>query len=73
MWIDAILLVCYRMSRVPHNLKGLLRFCMDAGSDFQSEAEPMDPEVCDFVLFEYIILIRKCVNSRLLPFSAPDG
>ncbi len=48
--IDATLPVFYRMSRVPHNLKGLLRFCMDAGSDFQSEAEPMDPEVCYYIL-----------------------
>ncbi|KAL5969444.1 Hsp70-binding protein 1 [Taenia solium] len=32
------------MSRIPHDLKGLLRFCLDAGSDPTSDTEPMDPE-----------------------------
>ncbi|VDN45513.1 unnamed protein product [Dibothriocephalus latus] len=32
------------MDRVPHNLRGLFSFCMRAGSDFESNAQPMDPE-----------------------------
>uniref|UniRef100_A0A5K3FQP3 Fes1 domain-containing protein n=1 Tax=Mesocestoides corti TaxID=53468 RepID=A0A5K3FQP3_MESCO len=32
------------MCTVPNNLKGLLRFCMEAGSEFSSEMEPMDPQ-----------------------------
>lgn len=46
------------MSEIPNHLKGLLRFCIEAGSEPSGGIEPMDPEVIFLKSFFGFMLLK---------------
>nr|CDS32029.1 nicalin [Hymenolepis microstoma] len=55
-------LVDYTMSEIPNHLKGLLRFCLEAGSDPLDGIKPMDPETETVECLEDLIDFTEDIN-----------
>ncbi|KAH9286319.1 hypothetical protein ECG_01250 [Echinococcus granulosus] len=67
------------MSRVPHDLKGLLQFCLDAGSDPTSDIESMDPErtlwlqqALESMTVDLVAEMRKRIATVIQNISSAD-